>query len=112
MTEKAISIIQKEFGKIRNSKVPDHELKKAKESIKGNLILSLENTSNRMIRMAQSELYYNKIKTMEEVIKKIDAVTSKDILETANELLDENSLVQIIIKSKNGLQVRQKRTAA
>jgi predicted Zn-dependent peptidase len=112
MTEKAINIIQKEFVKIRKSKVPDQELRKAKESIKGNLILSLENTSNRMIRMAQSELYFNKIKTTEEVIKQIDAVTTGDILEIANELLDENSLMQIIIKSKNGLLVRQKRTAA
>jgi predicted Zn-dependent peptidase len=101
--DKALSIIIKEFKKLRETKVSERELNKAKEALKGSLLLSLESTSNRMIRMAQSELYFNRIKTIEEEIKNIEAVTRDNILEAANEMLDENSSVKIIIKSKNKL---------
>lgn len=101
MMDKALNIISKEFKKICENKISSSELKKAKESLKGGLILGLENTSNRMIRMAQSELYFNRVQTTEEIIGKIDSVTAEDILETANILLAEESLSKIIIKSKN-----------
>ena len=67
------------------------------------MILSLENTSNRMIRMAQTELYHNRIIPMDEVLSKIDKLTREDMLETANELLGEESFLKLIIKSKNAL---------
>jgi predicted Zn-dependent peptidase len=101
MMDKAMSIVLKEFRKLRETKISERELNKAKESIKGSLLLSLEGTSNRMMRMAQSELYFNKIKSIDEVIKDIDAVTRENILEAANELLEEKSFIKLIIKSKN-----------
>lgn len=103
MIDKALSLVSKEFKKLRENKISSRELKKAKESMKGHLILSLENTSNRMIRMTQSEFYYNKIKRVDETIKEIDAVTAEDILEISNEILNEDSFVKVIIKSKNAL---------
>ena len=103
MIDKAIAIVLKEFKKLRETRISERELNKAKESIKGSMLLSLESTSNRMIRMAQSELYFNRIKTTDEIIKSIDSVTVNDILEAANELLDENSFIKLIIKSKNAL---------
>ena len=65
--------------KLRETKVSEKELNKAKESLKGNIILSMENTSNRMIRMAQSELYYGKVKTLDETINEINSVSVKNI---------------------------------
>ena len=103
MIDRALSIVIREFRKLRESKISERELKKAKESIKGSLILSLESTSNRMIRMAQSELYYNRIKNLDEILKEIDSVTTEDILEISNELLQEDSFIKVIIKSKNTL---------
>jgi predicted Zn-dependent peptidase len=103
MADKALGLIYKEFKKLREKKISERELSKAKEALKGNFILSLENTSNRMIRMAQSELYYNRIKSTEEIINRIENVTAEQVIETANDLLNENSLFKIIIKSKNAL---------
>ena len=103
MMDRALSIVLKEFKKIKETKISDRELKKAKEAIKGNLLLSLESTSNRMIRMTQSELYFNRIKSTDEVIKSIDAVTKENVLDAANELLDEKTFIKLIIKSKNAL---------
>lgn len=103
MIDRALSLVAKEFRKLRETKISERELNKAKESIKGSLLLGLESTSNRMTRMAQSELYFNRIKTTDEMIKNIDAVNAGDVLEAANELLDEDSFIRLIIKSKNAM---------
>ncbi len=101
MMDKALSIVDREFRKMRNNKVSENELKKAKEAMKGHFLLSLENTSSRMFRMAQSELYHNRIKSTDEIIKEIDSVTREDVFELSNDLLNENSFIKIIIKSKD-----------
>jgi len=103
MVDRALSIIYREFKKLRSVKVSEKELNKAKEALKGNLLLSLESTSNRMIRMAQSEFYHNRVVPTEEIIKKIDGVTREQIIDIANELLDEKTMFKIIIKSKDVL---------
>ncbi len=103
MIDKAVSLVKKEFIKLKSKKVSTQELNKAKESLKGNLLLSLESTTNRMIRMAQSELYFNRIKSVEEIIENINKVTANQIIELANVLFSDNNLVQIIIKSNNAI---------
>ena len=103
LMDKALNLVLREFKKLRENKISERELKKAKEAIKGNMLLSLESTSNRMMRMAQSEFYHNRVKSVDEIIKNIDAVTVEDVLEISNQLLDEDSFIKIIIKSKNAL---------
>jgi predicted Zn-dependent peptidase len=95
--DKAQALVLNEFKKIRDKLVSEKELNRAKEYIKGNIILNLESTTSRMFRMSNSELYYNRFVTVEEVIKMIDSVTAKEIIEIANEILEENYLTKIII---------------
>ncbi|MBI9070623.1 MAG: insulinase family protein [Melioribacteraceae bacterium] len=97
--DKAVSLINKEFDKLKNKKISDRELKKAKEYLKGQIIMGLESTTNRMIRIANSELYFGKIRTLEETISEIEEVTSEDILNISNDVLNEKLMSQIIISS-------------
>lgn len=99
--EKVYNIISKEFQKIIDGKIKDSEVKRVKEYLKGNTILSLENTSNRMIRLANSILHYGKVLSVEETIKKINSVTNEEIIEIAREVLSENELITITLGSKN-----------
>ncbi|HED37705.1 MAG TPA: insulinase family protein [Ignavibacteria bacterium] len=101
MIDKALNLVSREFKKLREKKITSKELTRAKESFKGSLLLSLESTSNRMIRMAQSELYFNRVISIDKVIKKIDAFTREDIIDLANEVLQEESFIKLIIKSKD-----------
>jgi len=101
MISKALRLVEMELKKLRETKVSEKEMSKAKEALKGSIILSMENTSNRMIRMAQSELYYNKYKTLEETISEINSVSVKNISDMADELLNPKSLNRLFVKPKN-----------
>jgi predicted Zn-dependent peptidase len=98
---KVNEIVHREFGKLRNIEVKPKELKRVKEYIKGNTLMSLESTTNRMIRLANSLLHYGKIVPIEDILVKIDSVTSEDIQKLSNEVLDESTLSKIIICSKD-----------
>lgn len=100
MISKALRLVEMELKKLRETKVSEKELNKAKEALKGSIILSMESTSNRMIRMAQSELYYNKYKTLEETISEINSVSVKNISEITDELLNPKSLNKLFVKPK------------
>jgi predicted Zn-dependent peptidase len=73
-------LITKEFERIQAEKVNEKELNEAKAQLKGKLLLSQENTSNRMTRLAKSELYFNRFVSLDELVENIDAVTSEDLL--------------------------------
>jgi len=72
-----------------------------KEYLIGNMLMSLESTTNRMLRIAQSMIYFNKIKTIEETVKYIQAVTAKDIRDLSNEIFENGTLTRVILSSKN-----------
>lgn len=99
--ERVNEIVLREFNKLRNSEVKPKELNRVKEYIKGNTLMSLENTTNRMVRLANSIYHYGKIVSIDEILNKIDSVTVEDILKLSKEVLDESTLSKIIIRSKN-----------
>jgi predicted Zn-dependent peptidase len=99
--KKANKLIFNEFEKLKTKKVSSTELRKAKEYIKGHIQMSLESTSNRMIRMGHSLLYFDRIKDIEESIKEIDSVTSENIIDYSQKLFDENNISGVLISSEN-----------
>ncbi len=101
--KKAEKLIKIEFDKIKNKKVTNKELQKAKEYIKSHVQMSLESTSNRMMRIGSSLLYYDRIKTLEESMNEIDSVTKEDVLSHSQLLLDESNITSTLIASKNRL---------
>jgi predicted Zn-dependent peptidase len=54
-----------------------------------------------MIRMANSIIYYNRVITVEEILNKIDLISSDDILELANQYLCEKDFTRIFVRSTN-----------
>jgi len=96
---RVIEIIFKEFKRLKDFPVSEKELKKVKEYLKGGMVLSLESTTNRMMRIANSILYYDRVVSVEEYLAKIDRITAADVQKTANELLNDSKLIKVIIKS-------------
>ena len=100
--DKVLSIVFREFKKLRDNKITDKELKKVKAYLKGGTLLNLENTTNRMLRIANSMMYFNRIVSVEEFLEDIDSVSANDIKKLANDILKEDKLIRVILKSNNG----------
>lgn len=96
-TEQAISAILNEYKKTKTELISESELKKAKNYIKGQEILSLESCSSRAIFYANQELFYQEIKEIEDIFKKIDKVTAKDVQAVAKEIFVPEKLNLAII---------------
>ena len=77
-----------EIEKIRTQPVDVVELNRAKESLKGSLMLSLESTGSRMSILARSEIYHGRQITLDELISKVDAVSAQELQQMAAEVLD------------------------
>lgn len=98
---KVIELVSDELDLIRNTEVTLQEIQRAKEYFKGNIILGLENTTNRMVRIANSMFYYRRIKQLEETVAEIDAVNSELIQKLAEKYLDNKKLIKIILSGND-----------
>jgi predicted Zn-dependent peptidase len=84
--EEACAIIGAELARLRTEPVSGEELARAKESVKGRLVLSSESTGARMTRISRATLFGLPIDTLDEMLTKVDAVTVDDLTELAAEL--------------------------
>ncbi len=86
--DEVLALIFKQVKDIQVNGVKEDELNRAREQLKGNLYLSLENVNTRMSRLGKSQLYLGRVLPPEEIINKVNKVTTGDIQELAKELLD------------------------
>jgi predicted Zn-dependent peptidase len=69
----------------------EKELTSARELVKGNFLLGMESTDNRMIKLAKDEIYLKRYVPPEEVVAHIDAVTAEDIRMLSCEMFTPNT---------------------
>ncbi|MCX8026630.1 MAG: insulinase family protein [Thermodesulfovibrionales bacterium] len=82
-------MIIKEMRSLYETLTPE-ELKRAKDQIKGNIILGLESTSSRMQSIARQEIYFGRYFTHQEIIKAVESVTLKQARDLANKLINNS----------------------
>ena len=91
-TQKTLDIIEAEMALLKKKKVPQKELATAKEQLKGSIVLSLESTSGRMMRLARSTLTLGRVETLRTIMNRIDEVTADEIKQLARDLFREETL--------------------
>ena len=96
--EKLKELIWKEFNKLKRDGISSQELDKVKAQSKGSLVMGLESMHNQMERMIQQHVRYGKIVSIDESLKKIEAVTPDDIYSLSNELFDESFYHTLLLK--------------
>ncbi|HEX3172907.1 MAG TPA: pitrilysin family protein [Solirubrobacterales bacterium] len=84
--EEACAVIGAELERLRSEPVSREELDRAKENVKGRLVLSSESTAARMTRISRATLFGLPIDSLDEMLAKVDAVTVDDLSELAGEL--------------------------
>ncbi len=98
--EEVIDLSVEELRVLKRTPVPDDELKRAKDHLKGSLMLSLENTASRMSHLARQEIYFDRHFTLDETLAGVQRVTSADIQRVAADLLSNGSLAVTVLGPK------------
>ena len=82
-----LEIVARELADVAGGNVRPGELERAKENLKGRMLLSLESTSNRMSRLGKSLITDTELLSLDELVAQIDAVTGDDVAALAADLL-------------------------
>ena len=107
-TEKVGEVIDltlAELRTLRDIPVPAEELTRAKDHLKGSLMLSLENTSSRMSQLARHEIYFGRSFTLDELLAAIDAVSAADVKRVAGDLFKDGNLVATMVGPESTVPV-------
>jgi predicted Zn-dependent peptidase len=99
-TEKALKLVEKELKKLREEKLGPVQLRQAKDKFIGQIALGEENRMGLLISMSKSLLDYGRVDSLEEIFAKINAVSTSQILEIANEMFDPKELSSMIFNPK------------
>ena len=95
-----IDLTLAELRGMRDEIVPAEELQRAKDHLKGSLMLSLENTSSRMSQLARQEMCFERHFTLDELLKGIDAVSAADVQRVAKDLFSDGTPVVTVVGPK------------
>jgi predicted Zn-dependent peptidase len=81
-----VDLVIEEFRTLRTTPVTDDELRRAKDHLKGSLMLSLESTSSRMTHLARQEMYFGRHVTLDEILEGVERVAADDLMRVAHAL--------------------------
>jgi len=107
--DKASEVVKlslREFGRLRDRIVSSRELSRAKENIKGSIMLSLESSSSRMSNLAQQMMYLDRFYKLEEIQEAVERVTAREIRDLANRMFDASCLTLTALSSRNGRNLK------
>lgn len=96
--DKCLKLTYSELGKLRDTKLTSSQLNAAKKQLIGQIGISSDNHENLALGLGKSFLHYGHFNSMNETISKIESISSSDILDVANEVLDEKNLFSLIYK--------------
>jgi predicted Zn-dependent peptidase len=92
-----LGLVIEELRELKRAPLPEAELRRAKDHLKGNLMLSLESTSSRMTHLARQDIYFDQHFTLDETLAAIERVSAADVLRVASDLFSNGSLGATIL---------------
>ena len=91
-----IDLIMKEMTGLKDS-ITGTDLQRAKDQMKGNLILGLESTNGRMQNIARQEIYFGRYYSPSEIIREIDAVKLEEVRALAERMIQRNAMALTVL---------------
>ncbi len=104
-TKQVLALTLAEFTRVKQETVTAEELDRARNQIKGNMVLGLESSSSRMSSLARQQMYWGKFFSLDEITAEIDRVTVADLQRLANELLKANQLTLTLLGNLGPLKL-------
>jgi predicted Zn-dependent peptidase len=100
--EDVIGLITAELQAVARAGLRADELARAKNQLKGNMLLGLETSDSRMSRVAKNEVYFKRDFPLAEVAARIDATTNDEIVALAQRLVQPESMAVALLGDLNG----------
>lgn len=86
-----VDLIRAECARLRNQPIDPSDLQRAKDQLKGDLLLGLEGTGSRMTRLAKTEIYFERTYDLDEIIAGIDSVSTDQFESLTRRILRDES---------------------
>jgi predicted Zn-dependent peptidase len=99
-----VDLIVAEFKELKSKLLAADELQRAKNYLKGSMLLGLESTGSRMGNVARQEIYFGTYTTLDEIGRRIDGVTADRVLEVAREIFAVKQLALTVLGPPHGLK--------
>src|SRR5215470_13336772 len=106
--ESAVRVVESvvgEFKKLKEIPISAEELRRSKDQLKGSLMLSLESSTARMSNLARQEMYFDRFYTLDELIEKIEEVSTDDLQNLANNFFRPENIAVTVLGNLNGLKL-------
>jgi predicted Zn-dependent peptidase len=102
---RVVESVLKEFRELKDQPVGEEELRRAKDYLKGSLVLGLESTSSRMSGLARNEMYFGRFFSLDELVESIEAVAADSLQELARTFFDSRQIALTILGNLEDLHV-------
>jgi predicted Zn-dependent peptidase len=100
-----IELVLAEFCELKTNPISQEELQRAKDYLKGSLLLSLESSTSRMGNVARQEMYFGRYISQDEIARSADAVTAEQVQAVAQEFFHPDRLAITVLGPVNGLKL-------
>jgi predicted Zn-dependent peptidase len=108
-TGELIDVVVGELRRLKDEPLPAAELQRAKDHLKGSLMLNLESTSSRMSHLARQEIYFDRQFGLDETLEGVERVTVEDLHRVASDLLREGALAATVLGAVGELDIPRER---
>lgn len=102
-----IRLVMGELRRLKESPVDADELRRAKDQLKGNLLLSLESSGSRMSNLARQQMYFNHFFGPNEILERVEAVEVDDLQTMAQTLFDPERIALTMLGRLDGVKVER-----
>jgi len=109
--DQVIRSILEEFRKLKDEPMPEDELRRAKDHLKGATLLALEGSGSRMNSLARYHLYFNRQFTPQELIALLEKVTAEDVQQLAREFFASERMAASVVGNLNGFRLTRDQLA-
>jgi predicted Zn-dependent peptidase len=109
--EQVIRLTVDEFRRLKADPVPEEELQRAKDQLKGNILMSLESSGALMSNLARQEMYFQRFYAVPEILEQVGQVTSADLMRMAEQLFVPESVAVALLGNLNGLKITREHLA-
>jgi predicted Zn-dependent peptidase len=104
-TREVLELTLAELGRMKDEPVAEDDLKRAKDQIKGNMVLGLESSSARMSSLARQQMYHGRFFSAEEITAEVERVTAADVQRLAKELFVPEKLALTLLGNLGGMEI-------